>query len=481
MEEKAKKANTSGKFWNMIDGIEGDKVVWMIVLLLFMISILAIFSSTPLLSLETRVERLGIMKSHGIIAFLGFLVIVGLYNIKKIGVFRFFAQFGFFLSTALLLILDLHLNLGVIRAQHINGAWRTLSVLGFQVHVYEVVKVAMVMYLAWACHAYAIDRKAAKAGEESPTFTLANMMAKSPKTAFMDKPLAKRIMYIYGPALMTCALVAPGSNSSAIFIAIIMVGTMLIGNMPWKEIVLAGLALALMAGIMLGIHLATGGKFMPRLETFIGRMQADYSTEAIAALKPGSKEYYDALDEIRQPYGAKIAVHEGGLLGKGSGNSTQKYCVTHIYSDYMYSFLVEEYGFIGGLLVLMLYVSLLARSSIIARLCGNGFAKIAVGGLAFLITGQAFMHIAVNVDLIPMTGQTLPLISDGASAFLMSCTAFGVILSISRMAKKKIQAVEEQTDNDMSSIAESMAKAEKSAIRTEQAGISGTGDKAAGK
>ncbi len=134
----------------------------------------------------------------------------------------------------------------------------------------------------------------------------------------------------------------------------------------------------------------------------------------------------------------------------------------------MYSFIVEEYGFLGGLLILVLYVSLLARSSIIARLCGNGFAKIAVGGLAFLITGQAFMHIAVNVDLMPMTGQTLPLISDGASAFLMSCSAFGIILSISRMAKQKIQIVEEQTDNDKSSIAENMAKAEKSAIRTEQ-------------
>ena len=284
----------------------------------------------------------------------------------------------------------------------------------------------------------------------------------------MGKPLAKRITYIYGPALLTCAMVAPGSNSSAIFIALVLVGTMLIGNMPWKEIVMAGLVLVVMASIMLGIHVMTDGKFMPRLETFTERLKADYSTESIGSLKPGSKEYYDALDAIRQPYGAKIAVHEGGLLGKGSGNSTQKYCVAHIYSDYMYSFIVEEYGFLGGLLILVLYVSLLARSSIIARLCGNGFAKIAVGGLAFLITGQAFMHIAVNVDLMPMTGQTLPLISDGASAFLMSCSAFGIILSISRMAKQKIQTVEEQTDNDKSSIAENMAKAEKSAIRTEQ-------------
>ena len=109
----------------------------------------------------------------------------------------------------------------------------------------------------------------------------------------------------------------------------------------------------------------------------------------------------------------------------------------------MFSFLVEEYGLFGGIFIILLYISLIARSSMIARLCGNEFAKIAIGGLAFLITGQAFMHMLVNVGLIPMTGQTLPLISDGASAFLSSCLAFGIILSISRMAKKKIQTVEE--------------------------------------
>ena len=194
---------------------------------------------------------------------------------------------------------------------------------------------------------------------------------------------------------------------------------------------------------MAGLHKFTDGKFMPRLETFFNRVGNEYDTEVLEGLKPGTKEFYDALDEIRQPYGAKLAIHEGGLLGKGSGNSTQKYSVTHIYSDFMFSFLVEEYGLIGGIFIILLYISLIARSSMIARLCGNEFAKIAIGGLAFLITGQAFMHMLVNVGLIPMTGQTLPLISDGASAFLSSCMAFGIILSISRMAKKKIQTVEE--------------------------------------
>ena len=93
---------------------------------------------------------------------------------------------------------------------------------------------------------------------------------------------------------------------------------------------------------------------------------------------------------------------------------------------------------------ILLYISLIARSSMIARLCGNEFAKIAIGGLAFLITGQAFMHILVNVDIGPMTGQTLPLISHGASAFLVFCVAFGIMLSISRIARSNIEKMENE-------------------------------------
>ena len=110
----------------------------------------------------------------------------------------------------------------------------------------------------------------------------------------------------------------------------------------------------------------------------------------------------------------------------------------------MFSFIVEEYGLFGGILIILMYVSLLARGSLISRKCSNEYAKIAVGGLSILITAQAFMHMMVNVDIGPMTGQTLPLISHGSFAFLVFCIAFGVILSISRMAREEIK-VEEET------------------------------------
>ena len=188
-------------------------------------------------------------------------------------------------------------------------------------------------------------------------------------------------------------------------------------------------------------------------------MNADYDIDRLEGLS--GDEYSNMVDTLSQPVSAKIAVHEGGVIGKGIGNSTQKYRVQNIYGDYMYSFIVEEYGLIGGILILILYVSLLARSSILARMCNNDFAKYILGGLSILITGQAFMHILVNVDIGPMTGQTLPLISHGASAFVIFCIAFGLILSVSRMAKKKIQTAEELTQDDKNSLAENIEKAAK--------------------
>ncbi len=426
--------------WKIIDTIEGDKVIWIIVLLLILFSVLAIFSSTSLLSEDTRIE---IMKEHAVIAAIGLGLIFTMYKLPWIGFYRVFSQLGFIFTFALLFILDFHLDLGFIKAQELNSAYRTLGLFGLQIHVFEVAKVAMVLYLAWALHAYKIDCEAMEKGEKSKTYRIANSLSKHKRFKFMERPLTKRIFYIYAPSVIVCAMILPGSNSSAIFMAMILLVTMMIGGVPFKELILTVLGLGVAAALVIGIHFATGGKFMPRLETLFSRMDAQYDTSILEGLKPGTKDFYDALDEIRQPYGAKVAIHEGGLTGKGSGNSTQKYSVTHIYSDYMYSFLIEEYGLLGGLLILVLYVSLIARSSVIARLCGNEYAKIAVGGLAFLITGQAIMHMLVNVDIIPMTGQTLPLISDGASAFLVFCIAFGVILAISRMAKKKIQSIEE--------------------------------------
>ena len=140
-------------FWNFIDSIKGDKVVWIIVFMLIMISILAVFSSTSLLAMGDKLDRLEIVREQIITAGLGIGLIWLLCRIKKIGVFRVLSQMGFLFSVILLLILDTRVNLGFCRAIETNGVYRALSVFGLQVHVFECVKVAMVMYLAWAMHA----------------------------------------------------------------------------------------------------------------------------------------------------------------------------------------------------------------------------------------------------------------------------------------------------------------------------------------
>ena len=437
------------RIWNFIDDIEGDKVVWVIVLLLIIVSILAIFSSTSLLKEGTK-DRMDFIKDHLVVVGLGLGFIAGLYNIKRIGVFRFLSQLGFCVSFFLLALLDLHIKIpGVLEAEYINGAWRTLRMAGMQIHVFEIVKVAMVLYLAWALHAYKEDEEALSSSKPSKYFKFCNRFKDSTNFPFLAKPLAKRLIYMYLPILIICVMVLMGSGSSAIFIGGILIAVLLIGGAPFKEIALAAAVGLTSLFLIVKLYNATDGKVFPifeRVATMTTRLEAEYDTEVLKTLKPGSLQFFREVDKIKQPYSAKIAIHEGGILGKGVGGSTQKYVVSNIYGDYMFSFLVEEYGLIGGILIIFLYVSLLARGSLIASKCSNEYAKIAVGGLSVLITGQAFMHIMVNVDIGPMTGQTLPLISHGSFAFLVFCIAFGVILSISRMARDEIKAVEETAE-----------------------------------
>ena len=427
-EEKKNKSN----LWNFLDNLEGDKVVWMIVLLLMLISIVAIFSSTSQLALSQNTSRMAIVGEQMLITLLGFGVIIACYSIRSIGFFRIISQFGYLVSMFLLLILATHKQIGPFKPLMINSAWRIVSIGGFQVHVFEVVKIAMVMYLSWAVNAYRNDK-----------FMIANLLAK--KHPFWAKPMVKKVVYIYVPIFTVCLGIMVGSLSSTVFIGGIMFITILIGGISVKELILPGvIAVGLLLGCI-GINSICIKKDIktpfPHLASAMARLSSDSTEkrlETIRTAPQNTTEFQDALDKLKQPVSAKIAIHEGGLIGKGPGRSTQRYVVPIMFEDYMFSFIVEEYGLLGGLLVIILYISLLARGSIIVRNCDNHFAKTAVAGLVILITGQAMMHIMINCDMGPLTGQTLPLISHGNSSYLMFSLAFGIILSISKMARRKI-------------------------------------------
>ena len=240
-------------------------------------------------------------------------------------------------------------------------------------------------------------------------------------------------------------MVLPGGNSSALFLACVLMAVVIVAGIDFRHILVLGLCGLAVFVCIFGIYKASGGTAFAHIGTAVSRI-ADESTDYEAQfLNAGTnEERYKVADKIRQPYGAKIAIKEGGLFGKGPGASTQKYVVPIIYGDYIFSFIVEEYGVLGGMLVLLLYISLVARGSIIVRNCEDEYAKIAIAGLCLLISGQGLFHILINCDVGILTGQTLPLVSHGTSSFWCFSAAFGTILSLSRIAKKKI---EKETQN----------------------------------
>ena len=424
------KTDNKTGFWNFVDGLKGDKVVWMIALMLILISIVAVFSSTPLLAIQQHTTRMAIVSEQMLMAGIGLGIIIICYNIKNIAFYRAMSSIGFFISLVLLLMLVTHFHAGSIRAVMINSAWRVISIFGFQVHVFEVVKVAMVMYLAWAVDAYGND-----------DFKLINRLGRNPKLAFLNKNETKKILFIYLPIFIVCVCILEGSTSSALFIGGILFLTIIIGGIRVKEIILPGIFIFILLLGCIAVNKVSDGKVFPHMTSSINRItkNTDYYIGKLKESERGTAEFQDCLDKVIQPASAKIAIHEGGFTGKGPGKSTQRYVVPVMFEDYMFSFIVEEYGILGAVIVILLYGSLLARGSIIARNCSNHFAKTAVAGLVMLITCQAAMHMLINVDLGPLTGQTLPMISHGNSSFLAFCIAFGIILSISRMASDKVR------------------------------------------
>ena len=421
------------RFSDLIDKLEGDKIIWIIVFAIIVFSIVGMASSTSLLARINGTSRLDYAIKQVYVALSGLGVIWAIYKFGKVGFLKFFAKFGFIASVFLLVLLDSHFDkipfLKPIETYRGSGTWRTIVMFGVPVMVYEVVKVAMVMYLAWALQAL-----------KNKETQLADKLANFGWLRFLSSEEGRVMFYLGAPMVIVFLLELAGSNSSAIFLGLVMGFTVIVGNMKWKYISHLLIAGVIALGMVFGLQKLTGWKFLTRVTTAISRVSDFHGdpVEELHKLEPGTLAFQQVLDGSKQVISAKVAVSTGGLLGKGPGKSTQRYIVSVMYEDYMYSFIIEEYGLVGGILILMLYGTLLARGSIIVRNCDTVFAKCAVAGLVALISCQALLHILVNVDLMPMTGQNLPMISHGNSSFLCFCVAFGIILSISRMAKKKI-------------------------------------------
>lgn len=424
----------------VFERIRGDKIVLIILMLLIGISMLTISSSTSMLASRLDTSRLVIIKDQFLTIGLGIGLIAFIYFAMGRRVLRFFSRLGFLLSLLPLLPLVFPMLRipGVIEAGSMNHADRILKIFGHNIHVIEVAKLGMVMYFAWAI-------SACNAGELKFGKWL-NGKLSSLNLRLFRKPLADRFtargLDLFFYFFLPLALIALLTIGRSLFTPILILGIctlmMLIGKvLKFKELFLLLLLCAAGAAGVAAIHSVSGGTAFRHLQSSLGRFDLHYEKRLADAV--GTPDFQSVLDSVRQPISGKIAIKEGGLIGKGPGRSTQKYTVNIMYEDYMYAFIVEEYGLVGALIILILYSSLLARGNIIVRNIPDEFGKMAVAGTVFLITGQAIFHILMNVGILPIAGQTLPMLSHGRFSFLMFSVAFGILLNLSKLGKENIE------------------------------------------
>ena len=439
MEDENRKEGFTSQVMNLMERFAGDKVIFLIALFLMLISVISLFSSTSRLASDLGTDRMSIMLDQVKWVAIGFGVILALYILGRPQWYRKASMLGFSVSFVLLFIVALNLNFGVIRAGTMNGARRLLIIFGQKIHIYEFVKLFMIMYLGWALDTF-------KKGEFK---WLPRLAGRFQRLEFLNRDIWQKIVYIYLPILLTVVMVSTGSNSSALFMGLIMILMVIVGGLDFKDVAVVGAILLLGFGLMFGAY-KLGILKETRLGTLVSRLtnDDDATMRKLLSSERNTKAWQEAKDELSQPVGALLAIKEGGVLGKGIGNSTQKYQVPVIFSDYMFSFIVEETGLWGALILILLYFSLLARGTLVAKMCDNYYDKMIVAGLIILVTGQAFMHMAVNVHLpfVPQTGQTLPLVSHGANSFLVFAMVFGILLSLSRDARENMEKKEAEAD-----------------------------------
>ncbi|WP_300107298.1 FtsW/RodA/SpoVE family cell cycle protein [uncultured Alistipes sp.] len=384
--------------------ITGDRVLWVIIVALAVISILVVYSSTAKMAYDAHTAR---STAHFLRQQLMLLIIciplviithkinARIYNRLSLAAYAI----SILLTTAVYFI-----------GATTNGAARWIPLGPFQLQPSEALKIATVLFLARQL-----------AGRQSTIDKIRIIPSLNPfrwKRPDQKKIWREGTWPILFPVLLSCVVIFPAHTSSAVLVFFTSWVMMLIGRVRMKELLkLLGLAFAavMLAGFLnLGRSETAGG----RVETWID-LWTSSQTE-----KP--------IDKLTDTERSMIAIHNGGLLGEGAGQSAMRVEMIHPESDYAYAFFVEEYGIILAVALLLLYLWIFFRAIEIFRRCGTAFPGLLVLGLALLITCQALLHIMVTVNLIPETGQTLPLISRGGSSMIFTAIALGMILSVSR-------------------------------------------------
>jgi cell division protein FtsW len=240
----------------------------------------------------------------------------------------------------------------------------------------------------------------------------------------------KSFRWIMIATAVTCGIIFIDNGSTALMLAGIIFLMMFVGQVPLKKLgkllLYVGVVIGLLCVVILFVPKTTMAKILPRSETWVERFN-DFGGH-----KGVHDEAFVINDDNYQVSHANIAIANGSLFGKFPGNSAERDFLPQAYSDFIYAIIIEETGLIGGFFVLLLYVILFIRAGIIANRSEKLFPKLLVMGAALILVTQALANMAVAVGLIPVTGQTLPLVSRGGTSTIITCIYFGMILSVSR-------------------------------------------------
>lgn len=381
---------------SIIYRLRGDKVIWIIVFLLSLISIYAVYSSSSSLAFKEGKSTFDFLLKQLRFVVFGLTALYICYKIP-LGWYRMFANISMIGAGALLIAT-------MVFGKNINGADRWISIFGLSFQPAEIAKIATVLYLARTLEKYSFD-----------TF----------------KEFAIRIL---APLGAICVLILVGSFSTAVVLGGISFLILIIAGVKWNYLLKSAMIAIAALVLIVALHFAFG--IFPRVDTAAKRVERFFVHKDIDHKELSPQERQREIDKNFQAEMAKVAIASVGVLGKGPGNSTQRYVLPHPYSDFIFTIIVEEWGLLGGGFILLLYLWFLYRCIILARGCTKIFSAMTVIGLALLITFQAMLHILVNVGIIPVTGHTLPLISLGGTSLVIMSGAFGVILAVSRTIEK---------------------------------------------
>lgn len=381
---------------------KGDRTLWVVLILLSLISLVIVYSATGKLAYrEAHGDTLHYLVRQVVFILIGFGIMLLAVNVVPVIVYFKSAPFWIVVSVMALI-------LAIIQYKYTGNAdketSRSLNLFRFSFQPAELAKIALVMYAS-------------------------RLLSKAQRT---EEELRTAFFWITGVSAGICLLIFMSNFSTAALLFFTIMILMLIARVSYKYILmLVG------AGILAVLLIYAAATIFPDSIGKVGR---------IATVKGRIDDFIhgdnEAVNGTTQADYARLAVFEGGMFGKGPGNSEVSNYMEAGYNDFIYAIFIEEYGFVGGAGLLMLYLILLFRGVIIVRRCDRTFPAFMVTGLILLMIFQAFINMAVSVGAVPVTGQPLPWVSMGGSSMLFTAASFGIILAVSANNQKNKAPVE---------------------------------------